>query len=246
VFCHSCSSRTTHLLDTSNLSFLHPPHNVPLQTFESPTSPILPFRVCDDCWEQIHGTSNGRTRNSPLSPPVLIRSQSLLSETSSLPTSTSTSPPCASPTSWRSLLGMQSLTDLRQSQSHTLPAKLPEASPVSERSFGELDAYPLRRSSAICKATGGGRWEPRQSPPQPHYRIPGGKAPFEIEMEKEEEAERLRRQNPIVRDGGQSPIHRLFVTSSIVDLTLFSEFQYRFPRDPEPPTVTNWNFLSTF
>jgi hypothetical protein len=201
VFCHSCSSRTTHLLDTSNLSFLHPPRNVPLKAFESPTSPILPFRVCDDCWEQIHGTSTRRNRNSP-PPPVLIRSQSLFSETS-LPASKSTSSPCASPTSWRSLRGMHSLSDLRQSLA--MPEKHPEVSPTSERSFGELDAYPLRRSSAICKATGGGRWEPRQSPPHPHYRIPGGKAPFEVEMEKEEEAERLRRQNPIVRDGGQSP-----------------------------------------
>lgn len=84
----------------------------------------------------------------------------------------------------------------------------PECGP--EPSFGELDAYPLRRSSAVCKATGGGRWCPKQSPPQPGLRIPGGKAPFEIEMEREEEEARLRRLNPIIRDGGgPSSIPRL-------------------------------------
>ena len=72
-----------------------------------------------------------------------------------------------------------------------------------EPSFGELDAYPLRKSSAVCKATGGGRWCPKQSPPQPGIRIPGGKAPFEIEMEREEEEAQLRHLNPVIQDGGK-------------------------------------------
>jgi hypothetical protein len=76
-----------------------------------------------------------------------------------------------------------------------------------EQSFGELDAYPLRRSSAICKATGGGRWYPKHSLPQPGLRIPGCKAPFEIEMEREEEEARLRRLNPVIQDGGKSQLH---------------------------------------
>jgi len=86
----------------------------------------------------------------------------------------------------------------------------PEGEP--ERSFGELDAYPLRKASAVCKAMGGGRWCPKPSPPRSGYRIPGCKAPFEIEMEREEEEARLRQLNPIIRDGA---------------------FQYRFIQQPE-------------
>ena len=75
---------------------------------------------------------------------------------------------------------------------------------LSEPSFGELDTYPLRRSSIICKATGGGRWEPKNSPPRIGIRIPGCKAPYKLEMEREHAEERRRRMNLIVRDGGQS------------------------------------------
>jgi hypothetical protein len=55
----------------------------------------------------------------------------------------------------------------------------------------------------LCKATGGGRWEPKQSPVLDGYRPPvvGGKAPYELEMEREEREERRRRQNPIITDG---------------------------------------------
>ena len=73
-----------------------------------------------------------------------------------------------------------------------------------EPSFGELDAYSLHRSSIICKATGGGRWEPKNSPPRIGIRIPGYKVPYELEMEHEDAEERRRRMDPIVRDGGQS------------------------------------------
>ena len=60
---------------------------------------------------------------------------------------------------------------------------------LSERSFGELDANPLRRSSVICKATGGGRWEPKNSPSRIGIRIPGCEAPYELEMECEDAEE---------------------------------------------------------
>ena len=97
-----------------------------------------------------------------------------------------------------------------------------------ERSYGELDAYPLRRSSVLCKATGGGRWEPKPSPVLDFYRvpIPGGKAPFEVEMEREEKLEQIRRENPVVKHG---------------------EFQIRVPKEPEPTNISrSINRLSTF
>jgi hypothetical protein len=73
-----------------------------------------------------------------------------------------------------------------------------------ERSYGELDAYPLRRASLLCKASGGGRWEPKPEAVDPALRVPiiGGKAPYELEMEREEAEERRRRSNPVIRDGG--------------------------------------------
>lgn len=80
----------------------------------------------------------------------------------------------------------------------------------------------------LCKATGGGRWEPKPSPVHDWYRIPGGKAPFEIEMDKERELEQLRRENPVIKHG---------------------EFQFRFPKEPEPVDIDvsgSLNRLSTF
>ena len=70
--------------------------------------------------------------------------------------------------------------------------------------MGELDSYPLRYASKICKANGGGRWEPKPIPEYVAKRIPGCKAAYEIELEREEEERRIRRANPVIRDGGQS------------------------------------------
>ncbi|KAL4065769.1 hypothetical protein V8B97DRAFT_1110249 [Scleroderma yunnanense] len=212
VFCQQCTCRMTHLLDVSNLDFLHPPRNVPIASFESPTSPVVFEKVCDGCWDQIHGMS--RTPDSRPSTPLLVASPS--NSSSSSPTSSVYASPIEqSPPS-------PSVTSAKRSPSQLSARKLPFPSVMTsaisdldapQPSFGELDAYPLRRSSIICKATGGGRWEPKNSPPKIGVRIPGCKAPYEVEMEKEEQEERRRRMNPIVRDG---------------------EFQYRFRQDRMP------------
>ncbi|KAF7346004.1 ANK-REP-REGION domain-containing protein [Mycena venus] len=55
VFCQACSSRSTPLLATSNFALLPLPRNRPLIAFESPASPIVSARVCDECFDQIHG-----------------------------------------------------------------------------------------------------------------------------------------------------------------------------------------------
>lgn len=151
---------------------------------------------------------------------------------SSVASSVVGTPPDASttllpPSISRKVHGVPSLTSLRTHSSmrsnptrrKTLrTAHLPLPQDL-ERSYGELDAYPLRRSSIICKATGGGRWEPKPAVVMAGYRppIPGAKADFEIQMEREEQEEKRRRENPIIRDG---------------------IFQYRFMRD-QPPTVTH-------
>ncbi|KAF8133463.1 hypothetical protein K438DRAFT_1998178 [Mycena galopus ATCC 62051] len=44
--------------------------------------------------------------------------------------------------------------------------------PADERSYGELDAYPLRRTSLLCKPSGGGRWEPEPEAADPALRVP--------------------------------------------------------------------------
>ncbi|KIY51177.1 hypothetical protein FISHEDRAFT_56718 [Fistulina hepatica ATCC 64428] len=71
------------------------------------------------------------------------------------------------------------------------------------RSYGELDAYPLRHPSGVCKVAGGGRWKPRPVTVLSGYRVPvpGGKAPYELEMEREEREARLRQRKPLVQDG---------------------------------------------
>ncbi|KAF8198981.1 FYVE zinc finger-domain-containing protein [Pholiota molesta] len=247
IFCGACTSRTTPLLDTSNLSFLQPPRN-------SPTSPILDSRVCDDCWDQIHGcpttphTPDGprpsfkRALSHPISMfklPLSPQSSSVFSlSASSSSSSDAILPPSISSKS-NSLRQSPSASSLNtQSSTNSVPTRSPRRINVRttrlplpqdlERSYGELDAYPLRRSSVLCKATGGGRWVPKQIPVLDGYRqpIPGGKAPFEIEMEREEMLERQRRLNPVVKDGA---------------------FQYRFPKEPEPDNVSrSLCNLSTF
>ncbi|KAI6128700.1 FYVE zinc finger-domain-containing protein [Pisolithus croceorrhizus] len=211
VFCQQCTSRITHLLDVSNLDFLFPPRNTPIATFDSPTSPVVVEKVCDDCWDQIHGLS--RTPDSRPSTPMLVSSPS----TSSSPSPTSSI--CASPVELQSSLPSAAVSVTRSS-SQSSARKLPfpsvqtsiilDLEPTPQPSFGELDAYPLRQSSIICKATGGGRWEPKNSPPRVGVRVPGCKAQYELEIEKEEQEERRIRLNPIIRDG---------------------DFQYRFKPD---------------
>ncbi|KAF5377273.1 hypothetical protein D9615_006440 [Tricholomella constricta] len=259
VFCASCTSRSTPLLDTSNLSFLHPPRNVPLSTYASPISPIESCRVCDDCWDQVHGNpSTPRTPDlvrpslsrllsspismlkSPLSASPATSGSSSLASSVDASSHTSQHPLAASDTAsllatavpiarkTRSLRTTPSISSLNGTRrtviraSHlTLPIEL-------DRSYGELDAYPLRRSSILCKATGGGRWEPKQEPALIGYRppVPGAKAQYELEIEQQARDEQARKESPIVKDG---------------------DFQYRFPRDPEPIVIARSPFtVSTF
>ncbi|KAG7090675.1 hypothetical protein E1B28_009773 [Marasmius oreades] len=245
VFCKVCTSRLTPLLDTSKLSFLHPPHNVSISTFASSESPVVKARVCDDCWDQLYGCPSTPRTPELVRPSLPInlmpKLQLPLSPTDSRASSPSSSSPRTPPnglglvvpferkpttetSSLKRVSSRCSNSDLRRrtalrGSSMTLPDE--------ERSFGELDSYPLRRSSVLCKATGGGRWEPKQGPVFDGQRVPvpGGKAPYEIRMEKELEEERIRKANPVIKDG---------------------EFQYRFPRDPEIALPVRSLSLSTF
>ncbi|KAF6765892.1 FYVE zinc finger-domain-containing protein [Ephemerocybe angulata] len=246
-FCGACSSRTTPLLDTSALPFVYPPRHSRIADYESPESPIVNSRVCEDCWDQLHGVRT--TPHTParpnmkraLSHPISVvgrRDPSLSSRSSSHSSLSPSSPSLARrPSSLRPSPSNSSLNTTSSTRSTRVPrtnvlrtAHLPL--PLSlERSYGELDAYPLKRSSVLCKATGGGRWEPKQNPILDGYRPPvvGGKAPFEIEMEKQEKEERRRRENPVIHDG---------------------DFKYRFvrhqPKTTEAMLSTSPFCLSTF
>ncbi|KAJ7356628.1 FYVE zinc finger-domain-containing protein [Mycena albidolilacea] len=222
VFCQPCSSRTTALLDTTHLSFLHPPRNTPLTEFESPASPIIGARVCDDCFDQIHGLRSPDLVPRRPAPPS--RTNSLLAS----PIAFFRSPSASAPSSAANPHRRRSMR--RPSSPHSLRGVPLAAKGEEERSYGELDAYPLRRASLLCKASGGGRWEPKPEAVDPALRVPiiGGKAPYELEMEREEAEERRRRSNPVIRDG---------------------DFQYRFPAmcDPEPVVLERPPIqLSTF
>ncbi|KAI0055670.1 FYVE/PHD zinc finger protein, partial [Artomyces pyxidatus] len=162
IFCAACSSHTTPLLDTTTLSFLHPPRNTPLAIYASPTVPLLPLRVCDACHDQIHGVPSYPRPQVPVPLPAPPR------------------PP--RPPRWCS------------------PHRWPLPRPPSDDDGvpAGLLAYPLRRPSSICKRTGGGRWTPK---PLPALQVPGVKAPHEVLLETEEREERLRRTNPVLKDG---------------------------------------------
>ncbi|KAI0770972.1 FYVE-domain-containing protein [Trametes elegans] len=237
VFCGECTSRTTPLLDTSKLSFLHPPRNVPIFLYNSPESPVLDARVCDDCWDQIHGCKGPRSPLAPKlpTPIALVRdtegSASSGSSSSSVSSSISTPPDCSP---------LSALPSFRRTQTSPRIAASPlrSTTPVPQSAFGtgalitdcelslgELDAYPLRRASNICKATGGGRWEPKPVPEFVAKRVPGCKPAYELELEREAEERRRWRANPVIRDG---------------------DFQLRAPREIEPRSPAGPITLSTF
>ncbi|THH32617.1 hypothetical protein EUX98_g1586 [Antrodiella citrinella] len=229
VFCSDCSARATALLDTSMLEFLHPPRDVPIITFHSLTSPVRPARVCEGCYDQIHGCKSSYT-------PSLQRSAPLAFSTESYSAASSLSGSPVSP-----LDGHPLPPRPRIRRAHTSPriphhagSSLRTTSPlpnviagahVTDSDLGELETYPLRHASVICKATGGGRWEPKPVVRYIVHHVPGTKAPYELDLEREEEEHRIWRANPILRDG---------------------DFQLRVPRPLEPCSPGGPIQLSTF
>ncbi|KAI0073744.1 hypothetical protein K474DRAFT_1710452 [Panus rudis PR-1116 ss-1] len=240
VFCAQCSSRETHLLDTSNLDFFHPPRDIPVSQYDSPSSPVVVSRVCDDCWDQIHGRKGSRSpvigrsvtielpsssslRTQEADPISTSRASSPGGRASSSSTASSSSPRSPHvplrPSIRRAYTSPRTPhSPLRTSPEPTVSARL------CETDLGELQAYPLRQPSAMCKASGGGRWEPKPVN-LVGYRIPGTKLAYEIELEEEEEEKRRRRQNPLIVDG---------------------DFQLRVPKELEPRSLGGPITLSTF
>ncbi|KAL0568362.1 hypothetical protein V5O48_013628 [Marasmius crinis-equi] len=220
IFCRACSSHMTPLLDTSKLPFLHPPRNVPVTDYESPESPVINSRVCDDCWDQLHGCPSTPRTPELVRPslPIALLTKRPLSPTGSRSSSPSSSSPRTPPNGLGLVVPFERKPPTETSSLKRVGSRCSNSDlrrraalrgstitlPDEERSFGELDSYPLRRSSVLCKATGGGRWEPKQTPVSDGHRvpIPGGKAPYEVRMERELEEERKRRENPVIKDGG--------------------------------------------
>ncbi|KAL6305649.1 FYVE zinc finger-domain-containing protein [Sparassis latifolia] len=227
VFCVKCSTRFTALLDTANLGFLNPPRDIPIAVFDSPTSPVRSWRVCDDCWYQIHGCPSPRPSVIKTRPLALVRESD--SDTSSISSSVSSSPEMSTlrPSMRRIHASPRILhSPLRPSTpSSSPPSDVGALIEDAELSLGELESYPLKHSSVVCKANGGGRWEPKPIVALVSDRLPGGKAPYEIELEREEDEIRRRRANPIIRNG---------------------DFQLRAPREVEPRSPAGPICLSTF
>ena len=168
-------------------------------------------RVCNDCWDQIYGTKTPRSPvMSKASPIALVRATETSSGSSSVSSSVAT-PPDGFPIN---CLASRPATRRTHTSPRIPTSPLRSSTPIppagsvlitdSELSLGELDSYPLRHASKICKANGGGRWEPKPIPEYVAKRIPGCKAAYELELEREEEERRIRRANPVIRDGGQS------------------------------------------
>ncbi|KAA1475442.1 hypothetical protein DENSPDRAFT_883561 [Dentipellis sp. KUC8613] len=229
LFCATCTTRTTPLLDTTALSFLHPPRGTPLSLYASPISPLTPERVCDACFDQIHASPTPRSRTTRL--PAFVEAaqaarampKPILKQPRSRGSSRSSSVSVITPPDGQSPATRRRVRTLAPcpppapaSEDSDVPSPLPAPS--------ELDAYPLRIRSDLCKRTGGGRWEPKKcvlSVP----RVPGRKAAFELELEREEAERRRERENPLVRDG---------------------DFMYRVPREVCPSSPGGPWVLSTF
>ena len=195
VFCADCSPHSIPLLDTSNLGFIHPPRGVLITAFESPSSPITRARVCVECHDQINGLhAFPRTPDLSFSSPLTCDTKLPHSSNSSVISTPSDS---VSHFVRPAVRRTHTLPDFPQ-----IPPPPPSHGPGSDDDLGELATYPLRHSSAICKKTGGGRWYPKKTNTIEGYRIPGCKAQFEIDMEREEEELRRLKSNPVFKDGG--------------------------------------------
>ena len=109
---------------------------------------------------------------------------------------------------------------------------------------GDLDRYPLKDPSATCKAAGGGRWQPKHYPPRWDGRLPDGRIRYQVEAERMEEAERRRRANPVIIDGGAclSPRWR----SDARSRGRPAEIRVRKPRPPPAPPRGGPYKLPTF
>lgn len=123
------------------------------------------------------------------------------------------------------------------------PSSIVDGSHIADSDLGELAAYPLRHASAICKASGGGRWEPKPVN-LVGYRPHGTKLPYEIELEREEEEKRRERENPIIIDGGTFRIICIFMTKFL--LIFYTDFQLRVPKELGPRSLGGPITLSTF
>ncbi|KAJ3788148.1 hypothetical protein GGU10DRAFT_347113 [Lentinula aff. detonsa] len=191
VFCSKCTLRTTPLLDTRDLPFLNPPRNTSIYDYVSEGGIVDSHaRVCDDCWDQLHGTpSTPQTpelKLSMLPMPQPPRRSSVVSSGDTSPASSTSprTPPdtpllvatalSSTPITRRSSVASRaSIPDFRRrATTFAAQAALPKPSDIGRSlstiradstplPLGELATYPLCRSSLLCKASGGGRWVPR-------------------------------------------------------------------------------------
>lgn len=199
------------------------PKHISIRAYEGPSAPVVTARVCDGCFDAIHGRSpvwppSAPTHNAHTARPVRIQTSSISSSLCSslaTPPDSPAVPTLSAPQPRRARTG--SATSRVSASAHSprtrstllprgAPRTLAEVAPeLAALSYGELDAYPLRLPSAVCKATGGGLWTPKTPPRDYVVGKPGSKDFLMLEYEQEEVlAERRRRSNPIIQHGGQS------------------------------------------
>ncbi|KAI0089839.1 FYVE zinc finger-domain-containing protein [Irpex rosettiformis] len=223
VFCAECSTHTTPLLDASTLPFLNPPKSTPISSYASPESPVVTARVCDNCWDQIHGSKSPRSR--ALQQKKLEEAEQWEVESSSTGSSASSPRTPHTPLDSLPLTRLSARVPLRRAHTttttrppptrvNTLSSTASHSSSSSECASSELDAYPLCHASAICKVNGGGRWQPA-----PCVDVVG------MGMAADEEDEDEGRMNGVVKDG---------------------DFQLWYPREVKPKSLAEPVRLSTF
>lgn len=199
------------------MPFVHPPRGIPIESYDSEESPIVQARVCDDCHDQVTGT------RAPRPARVVAEKQRVEKLDFSVPAHLVRQ---CSLSSWNaSSEASGSSQDDKKAGSESKKKSEPEIS------YGGLETYPLRVHSSICKRNGGGRWVPKPIVHWAGHKMPWGKAQYEIEMEKEEEAERIRQSNPI-RGNGSKFISLLYGLPELISSS--SVIKMRTPREPPP------------
>ena len=209
------------------MDFIYPPRGVPLESFHSEISPVAPGRVCDDCYDQLTGT------RVPRPPRVLAEIRRLEEfDYTTLPSSLPTTRP--TPTRANTSPVVSGSSQHSRSKSKKKAGSESQKQSEPEISYGGLDSYPLKVHSSICKRNGGGRWTPKPINNWAGYRKPFGKAQYEIDMEREEEEERIRQSNPILGNGGE---FFLMSFSTSIDDLIISIYSHQDALPPRTSTI---------
>ncbi|KAJ4465786.1 hypothetical protein C8J55DRAFT_566041 [Lentinula edodes] len=207
VFCTTCSSHTTPLLDTRSLPFLSPPKNTSIYDFISDGGDVQYARVCDYCWDQLHGITRPTELLETPDPNLKLTSMSLMPKPLRRSTSQSDKLVTRIHVDASPLLGELSTYPLCR------PSLLCKASgggrwapkPIEDKEETRIMDTPIAAQlllstspTSMFTSTSASLYHSR---PRSSKTLGIGRALWEVEWEWKVMKEKKRRENPVVRDG---------------------------------------------